>query len=49
MEMWFQKKLRGTSALVLYCIAADLQNAFLEQHLWGTGIENNPTPFRKGR
>ena len=35
-EMWFQKKLRGTSAWVLYCkFAGDLQNTFLEEHLWG--------------
>ena len=36
MEMWFQKRLRDTSAWVLYCIfARDLQNTFLEEHLWG--------------
>ena len=37
-EMWSQKKLRGTSACVLYCkFAGDLQNTFFEEHLWGTG------------
>ena len=30
-------KLRSTSACVLYCkFAADLQNKFLKEHLWGT-------------
>ena len=42
-EMWFQKELRvacSTSAWVLYCkFAGDLQNTFLEEHLWGTGSE----------
>ena len=36
--MRFQKMLRSTSAWVLYCkFAEDLQNTFLEEHLWGTG------------
>ena len=36
-EMRFQKKLRSTFAWVLYCkFAGDLQNTFLEKHLWGT-------------
>ena len=36
--MRFQKMLRSTSAWVLYCkFAGDLQNTFLEEHLWGTG------------
>ena len=42
-EMWFQKELRvacSTSAWVLHCkFAGDLQNTFLEEHLWGTGSE----------
>ena len=34
--MWFQKKLHGTTAWVLYCkFAGDLQSTFLEEHLWG--------------
>ena len=34
--MWFQKRLLGTSAWVLYCtFPGDLQNPFSEQHLWG--------------
>ena len=36
-EMLFLKKLRSTSAWVLYCeFAADLQNTFLEEYLWAT-------------
>ena len=35
-EMRFQKKLRSTSTWVLCCkFADDLQNPFLEEHLWG--------------
>ena len=35
--MSFQKKLRSTSAWVLYCkFAADLQNTFLKEYVWGT-------------
>ena len=38
MEIWFQKKLRSTSAWVLYSkFPGDLQNTFLVEHLWGTG------------
>ena len=36
--MWFQKKLHGTSAWVLYCkFRGDFQNTFLEEHFWETG------------
>ena len=36
--MWFQKQLGSTSAWVFYCkFAGDLQNTFLEKHLWVTG------------
>ena len=35
--MQYQKVLRSTFAWVLYCkFAADLQNKFLEGHIWGT-------------
>ena len=35
--MRFQKKLRSTSAWAPYCkSAADLQNTYLEEHLWET-------------
>ena len=38
-EMWFQRKLRNFSAWVLYCkFVGDLQNTFLEEHLWVTGF-----------
>ena len=38
-EMRFQKKLRSTSAWVLYCkFAADLRNTLLDEHLWGTAF-----------
>ena len=34
--MWFQKRLRGTPAWVLYCkFDGDLQSTFLEKHFWG--------------
>ena len=37
MKMQFQRKMRSTPAWVLYCkFAEDLQNTFLEKHLWGT-------------
>ena len=35
-KMWFQKKLRSTSAWVLYCkFAGDLRNTFLGELHWG--------------